>query len=247
MVFQDPFGSLNPRLTVGRIVEEPLIVHTRQAGVDRRRRVAELLERVGLPAGAAARYPHELSGGQRQRVGIARALAVEPDLLVCDEPVSALDLSVQAQVLNLLVDLQRELGLAYLFISHDLAVVEHIADRVMVMYAGRIVETAGATELWSMPFHPYSRALVAAAPVLDPTRIGSLPAAAPEGELVGLEQLRGGCTFRDRCTWRTARCDLEGPPLAQALPGRLVACHELAGFPDGNARLGGQLLRPEAH
>ena len=197
IIFQDPVGSLNPRMTVGGIVSEPLKVCFRLRRSERRRRVGELLERVGLSAGYAKRYPHEFSGGQRQRIGIARALASEPDFIVCDEPVSALDVSIQAQILNLLSDLQDELHLAYLFIAHNLAVVEHFADDVAVMYLGRIVERASRDVLYERPTHPYTRALLSAVPVLDPQRERSrvqLP-----GEMPSPINPPSGCAFHPRC------------------------------------------------
>jgi peptide/nickel transport system ATP-binding protein len=221
MVFQDPFGSLNPRQTVGRLLATPLKVHGRGNRAERRRRVHEIISRVGLPAEALDRYPHEFSGGQRQRIGIARALVLEPELIVCDEPVSALDLSIQAQILNLLVDLKRDLGLSYLFISHDLSVVRYFADRVLVMYLGRIVESAGHAALWREPRHPYTRALLAAAPSPDPERPRS--AVALRGELSSAES--GGCRFRARCPHAFSRCDTEEPVLRAVAPGHLAACH----------------------
>jgi len=221
MVFQDPFGSLNPRQTVGRLLTTPLKVHGRGDRAERGRRVLDIVSRVGLPAEALDRYPHEFSGGQRQRIGIARALVLEPELIVCDEPVSALDLSIQAQILNLLVDLKRDLGLSYLFISHDLSVVRYFADRVLVMYLGRIVESAGHAALWREPRHPYTRALLAAAPWPDPERPRGTVAL--RGELSSAES--GGCRFRARCPHAFSRCKTEEPVLRAVAPGHLAACH----------------------
>jgi peptide/nickel transport system ATP-binding protein len=221
MVFQDPFGSLNPRQTVGRLLTTPLKVHGRGDRAERRRRVLDIVSRVGLPGEALDRYPHEFSGGQRQRVGIARALVLKPELIVCDEPVSALDLSIQAQILNLLVDLKRDLGLSYLFISYDLSVVRYFADRVLVMYLGRIVESAGHAALWREPRHPDTRALLAAAPAPDPERPRS--AVPPRGELGSADS--SGCRFRARCSHAFSRCETEEPVLRAVAPGHLAACH----------------------
>ena len=221
MVFQDPFGSLNPRQTVATLLATPLKVHRRGNRTDRRRRVLDIIARVGLPAEALDRYPHEFSGGQRQRIGIARALVLEPEVIICDEPVSALDLSIQAQILNLLVDLKRSLGLSYLFISHDLSVVRYFADRVLVMYLGRIVESAGYAELWREPRHPYTRALLAAVPQPDPERARG--PVALRGELSAAEA--GGCRFRARCPQAFERCQSEDPALRKVATGHLVACH----------------------
>ncbi len=225
MVFQDPYGSLNPRMRVRDTVREPLEIHGLVARGQRDRRVVTLLEEVGIAAALAGCYPHELSGGQRQRVGIARALAVEPELLVCDEPVSALDVSVQAQVLNLLADLRDRRGLTYLFIAHDLAVVRHIADQVAVMYLGRIVEQAQAAALYHGPRHPYTAALLSAIPVPDPA--ARRRRIVPVGEPPSPAHPPPGCPFHPRCPHpkKNERCRTEAPVLREVAPGHVAACH----------------------
>jgi peptide/nickel transport system ATP-binding protein len=220
MVFQDPQSSLNPRLRVGAALREPLAIH----GLDSsRERVASLLETVGLPADAAGRYPHQFSGGERQRIGIARALASGPRLVVADEPVSALDVSVRSQILNLLARLQRDLGLALLFIAHDLAVVEQLADRVAVLYLGRVVEEGPRAAVFARPWHPYTASLLRAVPVPDPDRRRSAPALA--GEPPSPLAPPPGCAFHPRCPIARPRCAREDPPLVALAPGHLAACH----------------------
>jgi oligopeptide/dipeptide ABC transporter ATP-binding protein len=223
IVFQDPYSSLNPRLTAGRIVAEPLENFPDDSGSDRDARVAQLFERVGLRADSTARYPFEFSGGQRQRLGLARALALNPALIVADEPVSALDVSVQAQVLNLMMDLQEDLKLAYLFISHDLGVVEHIGHRVAVMYLGRIVEIAGKEELFARPLHPYTRALLAAAPIPNPR--AKKERIVLEGDVPSPMAPPSGCHFHTRCPFAFQRCRTEAPVLREAGSGRRFSCH----------------------
>jgi len=222
-VFQDPYSSLNPRLTAGQIIGEPLENFGLATGAEQKARVADLLARVGLRSESAGRYVHEFSGGQRQRLGIAKALAVNPDVIVADEPVSALDVSVQAQVLNLLIDLQDELGLTYLFISHDLAVVRHISHRVAVMYLGRIVELTTRTRLFTAAQHPYTEALLAAAPAPDPSRRATKRVALA-GDVPSPAKPPSGCRFHTRCPYVEARCRVEDPPLVDVAPGHQVAC-----------------------
>ncbi|MDM0083593.1 ATP-binding cassette domain-containing protein [Variovorax sp. J31P179] len=231
MVFQDPFASLDPRLTVRQTLEEPLIVHGMGNAAERRVRVDEMLALVGLGAHYAERHTHAFSGGQRQRIGIARALMVHPDLVVCDEPVSALDVSIQAQVINLLKDLQARLRLTYLFIAHDLAVVKHMADRVAVMYLGQLVELAPKNALFANPRHPYTRMLLDAIPRPQPgqpVRHQRLP----EGESAGAAGVQAGCRFHPRCPFALERCRVEEPALEAAGPGRVAACHRKDELPD---------------
>ena len=222
MVFQNPQSSLNPRLTIGQTVSEPLEVHGLPSGAER---VRELLDLVGLPDRVANHYPHEFSGGQRQRVGLARALATEPSFLVCDEPVSALDVSIQAQILNLLVRLREQLGLTYFFISHDLGVVRYLADRVAVMYLGRIVEVATVADLFDAPLHPYTRALLSAVPSRDPDDANRRQRIVLQGDLPSAADPPSGCRFRTRCPIARDVCAEEDPPLRTLATGHDVACH----------------------
>jgi oligopeptide transport system ATP-binding protein len=226
MVYQDPFGSLNPRMKVAEIVGEPLEVHGMAADrVVYRQRVASLLDMVGLLPDMADRYPHEFSGGQRQRIGIARALALEPSLIICDEPVSALDVSIQAQVVNLFQELQERLGLTYVFIAHDLAVVRHISHRIAVMYLGRIVEIASRVELYANPLHPYTEALLAAIPIPDPEVEATRPQQIITGEVPSAMRPPPGCRFHTRCPRVMEVCKSVDPPMRTFADGRAVACH----------------------
>ena len=224
MIFQDPYGSLNPRMTVEEIIGEAIDIHKlAESQSARQKRIAELLQAVGLNATHAQRYPHEFSGGQRQRIGIARALAVEPKLIVCDEPVSALDVSVQAQIINLLQDLQQQRGIAYLFIAHDLAVVRHISHRVMVMYLGKVVEVAEATTIVREPLHPYTQALLSAVPVVDP-KLKRKRIVLP-GDVPSPVNPPPGCAFNPRCPVVVDRCRVDIPPLREVKPSHWVSCH----------------------
>ena len=225
MIFQDPYASLNPRKRVGQIIGEPMELHGIAKGRDVTKRVRELLDRVGLQAEHAERYPHEFSGGQRQRIGIARALALQPKLIIADEPVSALDVSVQAQIINLLKDLQSELGLSYLFVAHDLGVVRHVSDRVAVMYLGRIVEEASAHGLYEQPVHPYSHALLSAVPIPDPRQNAARERIVLEGDVPSPIDPPSGCHFHTRCPWTTEVCDDDDPVLRELLPQHVAACH----------------------
>jgi peptide/nickel transport system ATP-binding protein len=224
MVFQDPSASLNPRQTVGTLLSAPLRVHGVRGRVERRRQVVSIADRVGLPVDGLTRYPHEFSGGQKQRIGIARALILKPELVVCDEPVSALDVSIQAQILNLLVDLKSDYNLSYLFISHDLGVVRYIADRIAVMYLGRIVENAPHRSLWSRPLHPYTQGLIRAVPGQGspgrPNRVAPIA-----GDMPNPLDPPAGCRFHPRCALAADICRASDPPLRSVLPGHDVACH----------------------
>ncbi|MBP6508856.1 MAG: dipeptide ABC transporter ATP-binding protein [Opitutaceae bacterium] len=224
MIFQDPVESLNSRHTVGDIVAEPFLIHRLGDDAWRRTRVQELLAKVGLPANAAERFPFEFSGGQRQRIGIARAIALEPKLIVCDEPVSALDVSIQSQVLNLMLDLQREMGLSYVFIAHNLAVVKHVSDRIAIMYLGRIVEIAKADTVYLSPKHPYTRALISAIPTPDPSK--KKQRIVLQGDVPSPINPPTGCAFHPRCPHATDRCKVEMPLLRDTgEPGQQIACH----------------------
>jgi oligopeptide/dipeptide ABC transporter ATP-binding protein len=225
MIFQDPYASLNPRMMVGDIIAEPMLVNAVPAA-QRQVRVRELLDLVGLPAAARTRFPHAFSGGQRQRIGIARALALDPTLVVADEPVSALDVSVQAQIINLLLDLQDRLRLSMLFVAHDLGVVRHVSDRVAVMYVGRIVETAPTAALYTRPRHPYTEALLAAVPKPDPALRDQ--ASAPAGEIADPANPPRGCAFHPRCPYAESRCRTELPVLQEIAPAHWSACHRTA-------------------
>ncbi len=226
MIFQDPYASLNSRMTVADIVGEPLLVHKLRDRAGRKARVRELLQTVGINPNTLNRYPHEFSGGQRQRIGIARALAVEPNFIVCDEPISALDVSIRAQIINLLQELQREFGLTYLFIAHDLSVVRHISDRVAVMYLGRIVELADNATLYGEPLHPYTQALLSAVPIPDPEVEERRRAVVLQGDVPSPADPPPGCHFHTRCpAMQEGLCDAQSPPLREVRPGHFVACH----------------------
>ena len=233
MIFQDPYSSLDPRMRAGAIIEEPLVIRG-VAAAERAKRVTQLLDLVGLPASARDRFPNEFSGGQRQRIGIARAIALNPELVIADEPVSALDVSIQAQVVNLLQDLQAELGLSYLFVAHDLAVVRHIAHRVAVLYLGRVMELASAADLYDRPLHPYTRALMDAVPEPDPETEAGRDFVAIEGEIPSAVAPPPGCVFSTRCPMASEECRRIVPPVEEKTPGHFAACIKvpaLAGRP----------------
>lgn len=225
IIFQDPYSSLNPRMTVGDIIGEGIDIHKLYTGKERQEKIYELLELVGLNREHALRFPHEFSGGQRQRIGIARALAIEPEFIVCDEPISALDVSIQAQVINMLKELQEERGLTYLFIAHDLSVVKYISDRVVVMYLGTMVETAETDELYAHPMHPYTQALLSAIPEADPNKAKANQRIPIKGEIPSPINPKNCCRFAERCQHATERCFKEMPQMKEIAPGHKVACH----------------------
>ena len=228
MVFQDPYSSLNPRMTVSDIIGEPLDVHKMyKTKEERNERILQLMSEVGLNSEHASRYAHEFSGGQRQRIGIARALALDPDFIVCDEPVSALDVSIQAQVINMFDELQEKKGLTYLFIAHDLLVVRHISDRIAVMYLGKMVELADAQEIYERPLHPYSKSLLSAVPVPDPKIARANKRIALTGDIPSPLNAPSGCPFRTRCRYATEQCALEMPEFKEVSAGHFVACHNI--------------------
>ena len=228
MVFQDPYSSLNPRMTVEDIIAEPLDVHKLyKTKEERRAKVLELMGRVGLNSEHASRYAHEFSGGQRQRIGIARALAVNPEFIICDEPVSALDVSIQAQVINMFEELQKELNLTYLFIAHDLLVVRYISDRIAVMYLGRIVELASSDEIYDHPLHPYTQSLISAVPIPDPNTARTNKRIVLTGDIPSPLNAPSGCPFRTRCRFATDKCANEVPEFKEYKPGHFVACHKV--------------------
>ena len=227
IIFQDPYSSLNPRMTVGDIIGEGIDIHSLYKGEERTIKIHELLELVGLNKEHASRFPHEFSGGQRQRIGIARALAIEPEFIVCDEPISALDVSIQAQVVNLLIELQKKKNLTYLFIAHDLSMVKHISDRVGVMYLGNMVEFAESDELYSEPLHPYTKALMSAIPIPDPEEEKSKKRIPIEGEIPSPINPKPGCRFAARCRYATEECMKDTPELQEVKEGHFVACHRV--------------------
>ncbi|MHC1720628.1 MAG: ABC transporter ATP-binding protein [Clostridiaceae bacterium] len=227
MIFQDSFASMNPRMTIGDIVAEGMDIHKLCSSNDRAEKIKGILEMVGLSSELAARFPHELSGGQRQRVGIARALAVEPEFIVCDEPISSLDVSVQAQVVNLLIERQKKMGLTYLFIAHDLSMVRHISDKVGVMYMGKLMESASSGELYGNPLHPYTQALLSAIPTADPAAGKIIAAAMPKGEKTGMINPAPGCRFASRCIYAKDICREIAPELRKVREGHFAACHIL--------------------